>query len=269
MIFFKYIVAILCLVLLSTLVNAKDYSAVDIRPVSSGWNDAKAIDVKAVATSVASNLMPYFPKKRLNPIILKNKKEGPKTLYEKGNNNEYIVFVDIKSRKWAQLSYQFSHELCHILSNYNNDDIKNQWLEESLCEAISLHTLEKMSIQWQHTPPYPNWKSYSSHIKKYLNNMLQEKHRGKSDNLSKWFSSNKKSLESNPYLRNKNEVVGTAIYRLIKTGNFKVSTIQYLNLGLSKKDKNISTKLNDWYKNSPKENKESVLSIAKLLGVKI
>ena len=195
--FLKYTVAILCLVLSSTFVNAKNYSAVDIRPVSSGWNDARVIDVKAVTTSVASNLMPYFPKKKLNPIILKNKKEGPKTLYKKGNNNEYIVFVDIKGRRWAQLSYQFSHELCHILSNYNkNNDVKTQWFEESLCEAISLHTLEKMSIQWQHTPPYPNWKSYSSSIKKYLNNMLQEKHRGKSNNLSKWFSSNKKSLNT-------------------------------------------------------------------------
>lgn len=269
MFFWKFVTSALCLILITTYTNAKDNIIIDIRPSSSGWHEAKTNDIKAVATSAASNLMHYFPQKKLSPIILRNEEIGPKVLYKRGNNNEYIVIVDINGRRWSQLSYQFSHELCHILSNYNKYNRATQWLEESICEAISLLTLEKMSIQWQHTPPYPNWKSYSSSIKKYLNNMLQEKHRGQSNNLSNWFVLNKESLSSYPYLRDKFEVIGTAIYRLIKMEKFKISTIQYLNLGLSKNADNISARLHEWYKNSPPSNKESVLSIAKLLGINI
>ena len=259
----------LLIVLLNSPAYAKNYNAVDIYPVLDNWNYDEGVAVRAVAVSVVSNLMPYFPMKKLNPILLKNDKRGPKVLYQRGQNNEYIIFVNIAGNYWAQLAYQFSHEFCHILSNYEKGNDKNQWFEESLCEAISLHTIDKMSIQWEHTPPHPSWKPYASSLKDYLINLLSEEHRGNSDHLSEWLIIHEESLRKNPYLRKKNEVVGTAIYRLIKSGKFDVRSIQYLNLGKKNKHKDISQKLKEWYRHSPEEHKESVLNIAKMLGLKI
>jgi hypothetical protein len=236
-----------------------------ITPTSSNWESAKRIDVKAITQSVASTVMEHFPSKKLNNIILENKEKGPKTLYKKSPNNEYIVWVNIKGRRWSQLIYQFSHEFAHILSNYTNKNEKNQWFEEALCEAISLYTLEKMSDSWKTNPPYPNWKSYAPSIKNYLNNVLNEKHREIQEDLSIWYYRNKHSLQDDPYIRNKNEIVGTKIYYLMKAGNFKLSTIQYLNLGKASSSKHLKSYLQEWYKNTPRKDGESILSIASTL----
>jgi len=240
-----------------------------IYPVSYGWKPAKVVDVQAVARSVASVLLPNFPEKTLAPIIMRNEEAGPRTLYKRGKNNEYIILVDIKDTYWAKLSYQFSHELGHILSNYANESGRNQWFEEALMETVSLYTLDKMSTKWQYNPPYPNWKSYSSALKEYLNNILNEKHRIVNTDLSTWYQKNKNSLRNDPYIRDKNEVLATAIYRFIQEGKFRISTIQYLNLGTPDKDKPFSTYLREWYENSPEENRESVLNVIELLGIAI
>ena len=99
--------------------------------------------------------------------------------------------------------------------------------------------------------------------------MLKERHRVVNEDLSIWYKKHESSLRNNPYIRNKNEVVATAIYRLIKLGKFKISTIQYLDLGTPNKNKSFSTYLREWYKNSPDENKKSVLNVIKLLGITI
>ena len=267
--YLKYITIILYTILLNSPTYAKNYNTVDIYPVLDKWSYAEGVAIKAVAVSVVSSLMPYFPMKKLNPIILKNDKHGPKVLYQRGENNEYIIFLNISGNYWAQLAYQFSHEFCHILSNYEKDNDKNQWFEESLCEAISLHTIVKMSAQWEHSPPHPSWKSYAPSLKEYVDNLLLEKHRGKSNDLSQWYILNKESMREDPYLRQKNEVLGAAIYRLIKSNKFNVSSIQYLNLGEENKYKDISTKFKEWYKHSPQEHQQSILNIAKILGLKI
>ena len=267
--YLKCILILLCMVYLNISAYAKNYNAVDIYPVLDGWSYDQGVAARAVGVSVVAVLMPYFPNKKLNPILLKNDKLGPKVLYQRGQNNEYIIFVNIGGNYWAQLAYQFSHEFCHILSNYEKDNDKNQWFEESLCEAISIYTIDKMSIQWKHTPPHPSWESYASSLKEYVTDLLLQEHRGRSNDLSQWYTTNKESMRNNPYLRRKNEVLGTAIYRLIKSGNFNVSSIQYLNLGKENKHKDISKKLEEWYKHSPQELKQSVLNIAQMLGLKI
>jgi hypothetical protein len=240
-----------------------------IYPVSNGWKPARVKDVQAVAISVASVLMKDFPQKRFTPIILENREAGPRTLYKRGRNNEYIVWIDMKGTMWDKLSYQFSHELGHILANYANQNRRNQWFEEALMETVSLYTLEKMSIEWQYNPPYPHWKSYASSLKKYLDNMLKERHRVVNEDLSIWYKKHESSLRGDPYIRDKNEVVATAIYHLIEVGKFKISTIQYLNLGTPDKNKPFSTYLREWYENSPDENRESVLNVIELLGITI
>lgn len=271
----KHTVSLFCLIL-SFGVSAKDtVSAQNRLPEiftnsSSGeWKDASAVDVEAVALSVVSVLMRDFPEKIVAPIILQNHESGPIVLFEKGPHNEFIVRVDIDGRKWSQLSYQFSHEYCHILSNYANEAGSNQWFEEALCEAISLYALEKMTAEWKHNPPYANWKSYASSLQKYLDNALAEKHRYSKKTLSAWYQDNKKAIRNNAGLRKKEEVVGTAIYQLIKAGAFDVSTIQYLNLGVRDNEKILSVYFKEWFDHSPLKNKASVRNLATLFHIVI
>ena len=136
-------------------------------------------------------------------------------------------------------------------------------------EDSNYNHLEKMSISWKNNPPYPNWKSYAPSIRKYLHNMLQEEHREIQEDLSIWYYKNKDNLRKNPYIRNKNEIVATKIYYLMKSGNFKLSTIQYLNLSKPSSSKSLKTYLQEWYKNTPRKDGESILNIAKLFKIKL
>lgn len=238
-----------------------------IYPAPDNWGEARVVDVQKVVISVAESLAPHFPDKRLNPILLKNDKDGPVTLYKKGMQGEYIILVNIHGRVWSKLSYQFSHELCHVLTNHQNKSGENQWFDESLCEAMSLYSLDEMSVKWRTNPPYENWKGYAKSLQKYLEKYLHETHRQVEIPLSKWYQENKQKLRDDPYIREKNEVVGTAIYQLIKSKKFLVSTIQYLNLGKINKSKPFSLQLKEWYDNSPQKNKQSVKNVAVLFDI--
>lgn len=267
----KHLILILLLFMSTVIANTsnEDSGQFFIYPSPKGWEPARVADVLKVVRSAGDALIQHFPQKKLNPVILKNDKEGPRVNYKRGEQNEYIVLVDVKGRLWSKLTYQFSHEMCHILSNYGNKSGKNQWFGESLCETMSLYVLEEMSHSWETNPPYPNWKSYAKKHRNYLDKELAMEHRTIKRSLAEWFSENREQLREDPYIREKNEVVGTAIYHLIQSGKFKVSSMQYLNLGLDNDSKSFSNYIKDWYENSPKSNKESVRSVAKLFEIEL
>lgn len=49
---------------------------------------------------------------------------------------------------WAQIAYQFSHELCHYcISDAVSDNLR--WFEESVCETASLFFVHALGCRWQ------------------------------------------------------------------------------------------------------------------------
>jgi hypothetical protein len=266
----------------STTGSEEENSTVDnqsfgIFPISvkpTGWGDASPVDIEAVVDSVAETLAPHFRGLTLDTILLENshRDSSPITLFRRGANNEYLVRVDINGRLWSKLSYQFSHEMCHVLSNYEKtQDDKHQWFEESLCEAVSLFTLAGMAKNWQVNPPYPNWKSYSAALQQYLDNNLAEQHRYLPAGYShaEWYADNISALQKNAVDRAKNEVVGTAIYGIMLIDNNLLSGIRYLNLGAKDKSTSFSVYLRDWYQKAPQKSKPSILRVLQLFQIEV
>ena len=67
------------------------------------------------------------------------------------------------NRSWAQFAYEFSHEICHVLSGYERmRGSRNSWFHEVLCELASVFTLRRMAEGWPSSPPYPNWSDLRS-----------------------------------------------------------------------------------------------------------
>ena len=71
---------------------------------------------------------------------------------------------------WAQTIYQLSHEMCHyaIRQGHKGDSYILSWLEETICEAISLYALEWASHNWYRCPLSMGHSEYSSSIFTYL-----------------------------------------------------------------------------------------------------
>lgn len=244
--------------------------SLNINPVRDGWYGAQTADVEAVTQSAASTLLEHMPGGlKLEPVILKNDEDGPIVLFRRGERNEYIVLVDIEGRTWAQLAYQFSHELCHILSNYGStQQDANQWFEEALCEGASIHAVKQMSNVWKTNPPYPVWQSYSTSLEEYYQNILAEQHRylPAGDNIANWYQREKISLRSNAGLRDKNEVVGTKIYSYFEQNPQRWRAMNYINVGNSNNQITLQQYLQDWENNLPADLKYVAVTISAWFG---
>ncbi len=102
---------------------------------------------------------------------------GPPHIWlHKDNPDTAWIVVDIGTRDWSRLAYQFGHELGHVLCNSWawGDDPKppSQWLEEAMVEAFSIRGLAILADGWQHNPPFPHDAAFAGAIRQYRTNVL-------------------------------------------------------------------------------------------------
>src|SRR5439155_16401228 len=120
-----------------------------IRVARDGWGDADPGDITKVLESAGEALRVRFPGRAFPPIEVSRSEAGPITLYKRGPRGEIRVRLDVEGRQWAQFSFQFGHEVCHILCGNVEFENPNLWFEETLCEAASLHVLGRMAESWK------------------------------------------------------------------------------------------------------------------------
>ena len=101
-------------------------------------------------------------------VINRPEFDWPQVFFREPNQDRFFVNLSTKNRLWAQCAYQFSHELCHILSGFERlRDNPNNWFHETICELASLFTLRKMAERWVKNPPFLHGRSYSTSLRSY------------------------------------------------------------------------------------------------------
>lgn len=95
-------------------------AASGIHIAQSGWGDTDLRDLQVVLDAVAGELAAHFPKHTRGAIRVVPGGTNPAVLFEKGPGGEYLVELSARDGRWYLFAYQFSHELCHIYSNYDN-----------------------------------------------------------------------------------------------------------------------------------------------------
>lgn len=142
----------------------------------------------------------------------------PRVLYRSSMHRSIPITIQLAVRDtewWDQFVYQFSHEFCHVLSNYELlKDNPNQWFHETICEVASLFTLRRMAKRWSTKPPLPHWASYAEHFTSYAHKQLSRKKVQLSEGvtLQTWLLSHEDELRKDPYQRDKNDLVA---YKLL------------------------------------------------------
>lgn len=146
---------------------------------------------------------------------------------------------------------------------------RQQWFEESLCEAFSLFTLKKMAEHWQDNPPYPNWQSYAPELQNYVDDLMQEKHRRPTLPVSEWYQQQRKLLEKDPYAKDRvlNEKMATTLLELFENEPENWAAINYLNLGEDNGVHTMDKYLADWYNITPESHQDIVVKIQQLFKV--
>src|SRR5216684_6268541 len=127
-------------------------------------------------------------------------------LHNDHTNTAWII-VDIGPADWCKLSYQFGHELGHVLCNSWDAQSKPrppcQWLEEAMVEAFSIRGLGLLAASWERNPPFAGDAAFGAAIREYRENLIKN-YRGAGAQMSdaeiaSWFRASRSALESRAF----------------------------------------------------------------------
>jgi hypothetical protein len=124
-------------------------------------------------------------------------------LHRDGSSMAWII-VNIGPRAWAQLAYQFGHELGHVMANswlpHAAPKPPSQWLEEALVEAFSLRGLDRLAESWKRDPPFPGDNAFENSIANYRADIVKRytalaDEQGLSRDSGRWFANQRSDIE--------------------------------------------------------------------------
>ena len=77
---------------------------------------------------------------------------------------------------WSQTIFQLSHELCHyaLRQHKAQKELTLSWIEEIMCEAVSLYALKYCAINWNQCGLNTRNPDYFKSIFEYLDNELNK-----------------------------------------------------------------------------------------------
>ena len=278
---------IIASLLCSVIYSSPSYSTPLKKPVNSrklgltikvegeGWGNVRKETIEKVLYSVADELLTRLPKKLSVPIVVTHTDSNPVALYERGKNGEYRVQLHASEANWHLYTYEFAHELCHILSNYEENagpgaSRYNQWFEETLCETASLFTLKNLAATWKDAPPAPDWSKETDKLNRFFDLLVAEGHRQLPPHspLAVWLASNEDKLRRDPYQREKNELVANMLLPLFERNPEHWSTLSYLNLEPGDAGNSLQDYLRNWYRNAPAEHKTFIADVLDLFQMR-
>jgi hypothetical protein len=242
-----------------------------IRVQGDNWG-ASAEDIDKVLHSTANQLLPYFHDRTLKPILISRWDVVPITLDQRGPDGEFQARLACHSTFWAQYTYQFAHELCHVMASVDHPHRgRHQWFEESLCETSSLFVLSKMHESWDRDPPYQNWKNWGANFDHYLNNILAERARRlpPDQTMPQWIAANLPALEKETQVTEHSKLAAVYLLALFQDEPEGWETVTWLNTGAnSDEGLGFEEHLRAWRERVPERHKAFVGKIQKLFGYK-
>ncbi len=179
--------------------------------VNDNWGATSLTAVLAVLESACAVLTDAFGTPPDAPVRVARWDRDPRALYDR---RPYEIRLSARDRHWCQYVYQFSHELCHVMTHFDRyKEHRHNWFEESLCEMASLFVLHRLATVWVENPPpdilgasgfAPNHRAYAEKI--------EATHRAVPGGvLPEWFAANIGILEAAPCKRNLNGVVAVSL----------------------------------------------------------
>jgi hypothetical protein len=111
------------------------------------------------------------------------------------------IIVNIGTDDWEKLSYQFGHELGHVLCNswdfHSQPHTPCQWVEESMVESFSIRGLGRLAASWESNPPFAGNAAFGASIREYRQNLIKKYGEvSKTDaEIASWFRASRGELE--------------------------------------------------------------------------
>ena len=175
------------------------------------WGATSLSAIRAVLESTASVLCDAFGRAPDAPVQVSPWDQEPRVAWDL---RPYRVRISARDTYWCQYAYQFSHELCHTLVNFDRvRHHRHKWFEESICELASLFTLDRLSREFRHRPPAEvlGAREFAPHFATSAKGVARRVHPVPRADLPMWFSRNVRRLEERSIDRALNRVVAVAL----------------------------------------------------------
>jgi hypothetical protein len=194
--------------LMTALAQAKDAPATLLAvplAVQGAWKWPKAADqVLERMREVCLTGVRLLSDQQPDRILVDDHTSGPPSiwLHDDGTRMAWII-LDVAGSDWCKTSYQFGHELGHVLCNSWGPLAKPQnpcqWLEEALVESFSLRGLGLLAKSWETNPPFPGNEAFAGAIRQYRADRIAKYRKvaveeGAADSLASWFRTHRSSL---------------------------------------------------------------------------
>lgn len=235
-------------------------------------------DIVMVLQSAGEQVLQHCPDVDLDAIEVYRRSDHSQTDFKRTWNGRIRVGLTAREAYWTQYSFQFAHELAHVLALFGNNHGRsrtpgpaNLWLEESLGETCSLFTLEAMNRSWSTAPPVPAWASYAPNFSQYVEERLAvpEHHLPPGINFQTWFRSHEVALRQNSTLFDDNTIIAEECLPLFEARPEGWASLAYLNSGASTANEPLADHFANWQKECPSDLRPFVAQLAALFGIKL
>ena len=175
------------------------------------WGATSLRSIHAVLVSAAGVLADAFGRAPDAPIRVAPWSRAPQVF---DDQRPYQIRLSARDRYWSQYVYQFSHEFCHVMTNFDrHKGHKHRWFDESLCELSSLFVLHRLAQLWKDKPPeaIPDAAGFAPNHHTYADRTAARYPRLSHDHLPEWFARVVPTLEANPYERERCGTIAVAL----------------------------------------------------------
>lgn len=243
---------------------------VSVRVDADGFG-ASAADIGAVCGSVAECFTAGWQQAEPVKVLVVHGGPGPLTAFHRNEHGETVVRLDTGGTYWSQYAYQFSHELCHVLSGCEDDFKGNLWFEETLCETASLYCMRRMSEQWRSNPPYPNWRDYAPALADYARDVIASRTLFAElvkAGLPAFHRRHQAQLVAEPCDRELNGTMAVLLLSLFEAEPRHWHAVRWLNPAPSPAGETFPAYLKKWHAAAPAEHREFISRLADLYGIR-
>ncbi len=205
--------------------------------VDESWHLDNLDNVASILNETASYIYSHLrDSPNFQVVVGYDREMGPISLYRNGDQQfDRVLLSNTPLEYRPQIMYQFSHEFCHVISDYNrirSTDSKNEWFHEALCELASIFVL--------HSTEEPA-------LKKYIDDYLEESRDTLAgiEDFGTWISSKEEGLRTRAagrHDRKTNAVVAYRLHPLFKQYPALWNTLWHL----PKSDSTLAVYIEEW-----------------------
>ena len=262
--------------LLFILLSANVFADLNITVKPDGrWGNAPTSNIKALCENVALHFQEQLrTEHKLNGTLEVVYHTTPIAFYRHifgGEPDEYRIGLTVTDTYWAQFTYQFAHEFCHVLQDHDriHPNNPNVWFQEALCELANLWVIRRMSETWATRAPYPNWVDYRHALADYANNWMMTRAEVQHDGTgAEWLAEWEDRMRRDETGVFSYERVAQLSYKFLPIFEENPEAWNIIRQMPASKDK-MSAYMQDWYDAVDAQDRQYVEAIATEMGITV